>query len=308
MTIVLTMGNVDQIIQVSDRRLMSDGHLVEDEFSKGGVFVSSNARLAFGFTGLARYGDFNTHRWLLENLVKLGPPDFEAKNILDRLTEKATEDFAKLPALSKVPIQHKRLSIMFSGYLYHHSPPMIGAAVLTNFQDFNTGIDNNTAWDSFKCMFCNEKKPRIENPTLVQRIGVWQAMNPADEAALRTLLIKRKPASVIVSQAVRIIRNMADRPQAAGSIGKQLSSLVLPRDLDAGPISGYHTMVAKRVIYLTPMAITTETMQVAMGDPELKLADEADGSPLALPEVGRNQPCPCGSGKKYKRCHGYTRR
>ena len=21
-------------------------------------------------------------------------------------------------------------------------------------------------------------------------------------------------------------------------------------------------------------------------------------------KVGRNQPCPCGSGKKYKRCHG----
>ena len=21
-------------------------------------------------------------------------------------------------------------------------------------------------------------------------------------------------------------------------------------------------------------------------------------------KVGRNQPCPCGSGKKYKKCHG----
>jgi preprotein translocase subunit SecA len=24
----------------------------------------------------------------------------------------------------------------------------------------------------------------------------------------------------------------------------------------------------------------------------------------ALPKVGRNDPCPCGSGKKYKHCHG----
>jgi len=23
-----------------------------------------------------------------------------------------------------------------------------------------------------------------------------------------------------------------------------------------------------------------------------------------LPKVGRNDPCPCGSGKKYKKCHG----
>jgi preprotein translocase subunit SecA len=22
------------------------------------------------------------------------------------------------------------------------------------------------------------------------------------------------------------------------------------------------------------------------------------------PKVGRNEPCPCGSGKKFKRCHG----
>ena len=25
---------------------------------------------------------------------------------------------------------------------------------------------------------------------------------------------------------------------------------------------------------------------------------------LASPKVGRNDPCPCGSGEKYKRCHG----
>ena len=24
----------------------------------------------------------------------------------------------------------------------------------------------------------------------------------------------------------------------------------------------------------------------------------------ATPAVGRNEPCPCGSGKKYKKCHG----
>ncbi len=24
----------------------------------------------------------------------------------------------------------------------------------------------------------------------------------------------------------------------------------------------------------------------------------------AVPRVGRNEPCPCGSGKKYKQCHG----
>ena len=33
-------------------------------------------------------------------------------------------------------------------------------------------------------------------------------------------------------------------------------------------------------------------------------AHVAAGQPLASDKVGRNDPCPCGSGKKYKKCHG----
>ncbi|MEY4490820.1 MAG: hypothetical protein RLY41_626, partial [Pseudomonadota bacterium] len=32
-------------------------------------------------------------------------------------------------------------------------------------------------------------------------------------------------------------------------------------------------------------------------------ADEATFV-AAMPSVGRNEPCPCGSGKKFKFCHG----
>ena len=40
------------------------------------------------------------------------------------------------------------------------------------------------------------------------------------------------------------------------------------------------------------------------GDAEQRGADgdEAETDPYA--KVGRNQPCPCGSGKKFKHCHG----
>jgi preprotein translocase subunit SecA len=33
--------------------------------------------------------------------------------------------------------------------------------------------------------------------------------------------------------------------------------------------------------------------------------DKAPATPVvAAPRIGRNDPCPCGSGKKYKQCHG----
>jgi preprotein translocase subunit SecA len=36
------------------------------------------------------------------------------------------------------------------------------------------------------------------------------------------------------------------------------------------------------------------------------VSEETDPATLAqaVPRVGRNDPCPCGSGKKYKNCHG----
>ena len=41
-------------------------------------------------------------------------------------------------------------------------------------------------------------------------------------------------------------------------------------------------------------------------DEVLGMAEEKPAQPVErhAPKVGRNDPCPCGSGKKYKHCHG----
>jgi preprotein translocase subunit SecA len=35
-----------------------------------------------------------------------------------------------------------------------------------------------------------------------------------------------------------------------------------------------------------------------------ELAEMGVSKPAMSPKVGRNDPCPCGSGKKFKQCHG----
>jgi hypothetical protein len=307
MTIVITMGNADQVVQVSDRRLTANGRLVEDESNKGGLFICANARLVFGFAGLAKCGNFNTQEWLLQNLLNLSKPECDAKKILDRLMIKATTDFSAIPELVKCRPEDRRLSIMFSGYLYQHSPPLAVYAILTNFQDFETFRDDPKVWDCFRGIFWNEERPHSEDFSLVQRIGLWSEMKTADESALRLLLKQRKPSRAIVGKAVETVRIMADRPEALGTIGKQLSTIILPRDLNYPSISEYHSMTPKPTIYLTPMAIATSELQVAMADPEYTVTDD-NGLPVALiPKVGRNELCPCGSGKKYKKCHGLSK-
>jgi preprotein translocase subunit SecA len=39
----------------------------------------------------------------------------------------------------------------------------------------------------------------------------------------------------------------------------------------------------------------------SMGDIQ---AAAAGGGPVDWSNVGRNDPCPCGSGRKFKKCHG----
>jgi preprotein translocase subunit SecA len=41
---------------------------------------------------------------------------------------------------------------------------------------------------------------------------------------------------------------------------------------------------------------------VATAEPEVQLPKVTVRR--ETPKVGRNEPCPCGSGKKYKNCHG----
>jgi len=39
-------------------------------------------------------------------------------------------------------------------------------------------------------------------------------------------------------------------------------------------------------------------------DPAMAAEDAMPKTPIASQKIGRNEPCPCGSGKKYKHCHG----
>ena len=46
---------------------------------------------------------------------------------------------------------------------------------------------------------------------------------------------------------------------------------------------------------------------VILDEPELHFGGDGSDSPKPVAggaKVGRNDPCPCGSGKKYKKCHG----
>ena len=61
--------------------------------------------------------------------------------------------------------------------------------------------------------------------------------------------------------------------------------------------------LAQRMQFKHDAAPGVEADPEEMGE---ERAEPAPATPITRdgPKVGRNDPCPCGSGKKYKQCHG----
>jgi preprotein translocase subunit SecA len=53
------------------------------------------------------------------------------------------------------------------------------------------------------------------------------------------------------------------------------------------------------------IANVTYTAPTETGEVETMVDESTNRPPMGqVARVGRNDPCPCGSGKKYKQCHG----
>jgi uncharacterized protein YecA (UPF0149 family) len=62
--------------------------------------------------------------------------------------------------------------------------------------------------------------------------------------------------------------------------------------------------VPRNLTYNDPSAQQSAFAQKAQPREASGGTDEVQTIKRDGPKVGRNDPCPCGSGKKYKKCHG----
>jgi len=298
MTLIVALGNNDQIIQISDRRLSMNGHLVDDESNKCGVLFCLNARMAFGYTGLARWQNFSTQEWLLNALHDSATPDFTIGETLERLKINATETFEHDASLRTIPKKYKRLAVMFSGYINLDGEPKQAFTILSNYH----GFEGNTALDEFSIYRSSAIKD-ASNPTLVQRVGNWDAMIDQDIDIMREMLLLGKPSQAIVGKAYEIIRDIADRPKSGGTIGKQLTSIIIPKDHTKPVSSNYSTDYVKQETYMPDMVYLLPEKYMTVSNISVK-PEEDTTAPISVPKVRKNAPCPCGSNKRYKHCHG----
>jgi hypothetical protein len=122
-------------------------------------------------------------------------------------------------------------------------------------------------------------------------------------AAVRRLIVERRPARAIRGKALEALNRVGAPHGELGNIGRQCGSIVIPSALSEPVVTDY---LADRnrweVDYPNQLIMLgQDTDGAVMG---LSMSAASPARPLAVRKVPRNQPCPCGSGAKYKTCHG----
>ena len=249
-------------------------------------------RLLYCFTGLARVNRHVTSQWILETFQKTGKNNYW--DIIENFSERASKYFRD-SQIRLLPGSTRRLTIMLTGYRPDNS---IVNTLISNFQDFKNFVDHPEALTDFhihpECSI-----PGIENPTMIQAIGQFGALEKRDETQLREMLKQRLPAEALRSKAVDLIQEISERSKSAGTVGKKINTGRLNRNNPLTPTAGYASDEVEQQINLLDQ-IDLRSSGPGIAIQRLTLATD---SPTIFPNVHRNAPCPCGSGKKFRECH-----
>jgi hypothetical protein len=113
-------------------------------------------------------------------------------------------------------------------------------------------------------------------------------------------------ADKVVTEALAAVEGLADRPphertapalvETQPHIYRKLADLISEDVKEAAMTAETASAIIK------PTEVVIEAFDAALSG---RRPGERQGTVVAaVKKVGRNEPCPCGSGKKYKKCHG----
>jgi hypothetical protein len=135
---------------------------------------------------------------------------------------------------------------------------------------------------------------------------MWAMFDRGRDGTLPRLTAKNlSDADVVVTDALDAVPGLAERPvheriapslaAAQPHVYAKLAALLAEDVKEAAMTEETASTILK------PTEIVIEAFDAALSG---RRPGERQGTQVADAKVGRNEPCPCGSGKKYKKCHG----
>jgi hypothetical protein len=293
MTLIIVAANGTNTVLGADRRLTANGAVRDEESNKAMTLVTRDSRALVGFTGIAEAGSFKTRFWLGETLAELAPPDHTIDGMVERLRIAATDKLQSLRVTGD-----KRLAVLVAGYRYSQGLSVPFWINVHNWSNNPEGLP--------EFVVQQEPEPR-GTANYVVAIGYRRALRDSHIDQLRPFVNGNKPVQAIASKIVEVMRTVAADPNSDQMIGGQCSTVALPADTTQPALVDYHTMHPTDRMYGVGHveARGGQFGGYVVMDPMMKSGPpDETGQPIRVQKVGRNWPCPCGSGKKYKRCHG----
>ena len=135
---------------------------------------------------------------------------------------------------------------------------------------------------------------------------IWAMFDRATEATLPRITAKNlSDADTIVTGELSKVANLAELPVhervAPDLVKAQPHIYAKLAELLAEDVKEKAMLPETADTIIKPTEVVIEAFDAAVSG---RRPGEQQGTVVATEKVGRNEPCPCGSGKKYKKCHG----
>jgi len=135
---------------------------------------------------------------------------------------------------------------------------------------------------------------------------VWAMFDRTREETLPRLTAQNlADADKVVGEQLATLAGLVDKPPhervAPALVATQPYIYAKLVELLAEDVKEAAMTEATASTIVKPTEVVIEAFDAALSG---RRAGERQGTVVAGAKVGRNDPCPCGSGKKYKKCHG----
>jgi preprotein translocase subunit SecA len=135
---------------------------------------------------------------------------------------------------------------------------------------------------------------------------MWAMFDRGREATLPRLTAQNlADADKTVTEALATVEGLADKPVhervARQLVETQPHIYAKLAELVAEDVKEAAMTLETASTIIKPTEVVIEAFDAALSG---RRPGERQGTVVASEKVGRNEPCPCGSGKKFKKCHG----
>jgi len=135
---------------------------------------------------------------------------------------------------------------------------------------------------------------------------VWAMFDRGRDGTLERLTAQNlAEADKVVTEALSTVEGLADKPPqervAPQLVATQPNIYAKLAELLAEDVKENAMTAETASAIIKPTQVVIEAFDAALAG---RRPGERQGTVVVENKAGRNEPCPCGSGKKYKKCHG----